>query len=70
MALLLRTKQTTDSISAKEYYIRSANKNFAPSQIELGLLLLPEQPLEGVSWLNKAAALVRQYLQSSDFIPD
>ncbi|KAG2209957.1 hypothetical protein INT47_003392 [Mucor saturninus] len=57
MALLLRTKQTTDSISAKEYYIRSANKNFAPSQIELGLLLLPEQPLEGVSWLNKAAAL-------------
>lgn len=60
MALLLRTKQTTDSISSKEYYTRSSNKGFTPSQIELGLLLLPEQPLEGVSWLNKAASLVRQ----------
>lgn len=57
LALLLRTKQTTDETSFKEYYTRSSNKGYTPSQIELGLLLLREKSLEGVSWLNKAATL-------------
>ncbi|KAI8075617.1 hypothetical protein BDF21DRAFT_423276 [Thamnidium elegans] len=55
LALLLRLGETTDPITYKEYYTRSSNKGYTPSQIELGLLLLREKSAEGISWLNKAS---------------
>lgn len=73
LALLLRLGETTDPITYKEYYTRSSNKGYTPSQIELGLLLLREKSPEGISWLNKASNAVRQKTKkktktSSDYI--
>ncbi|CEP14714.1 hypothetical protein [Parasitella parasitica] len=59
LGLLLQTGVIQDStLSAKDYYTKSANKSYAPSQIQLATILLKDNsPVEGISWLNKAARL-------------
>jgi TPR repeat protein len=59
LGLLLETGVIEDTFDAKEYYTRSANKGYAPAQIQLALILLRENSPEGVSWLRSAARLVK-----------
>lgn len=60
LGLLLETGAIQDSaFSAKDYYLKSANKGYAPAQIQLATILLRNNSPEGISWLSKAARLVR-----------
>ncbi|KAI9480963.1 MAG: hypothetical protein EXX96DRAFT_198935 [Benjaminiella poitrasii] len=57
LGFLIETGVVEDTIDAKEYYTQSANKGYAPSQVQLALILLNENSSEGISWLNKASRL-------------
>ncbi|KAI8644937.1 hypothetical protein BD408DRAFT_412401 [Parasitella parasitica] len=58
LGFLLETCVIQDStFNAKDYYTKSANKGYAPSQIQLALILLRDNSPEGISWLSKAAQL-------------
>jgi TPR repeat protein len=59
LGLLLETGVIQDTLDAKEYYTRSANKGYAPAQIQLALILLQDNSPEAMSWLRSAARLVR-----------
>lgn len=60
LGLLLETGAIQDAtFCAKDYYLKSANKGYAPAQIQLATILLRNNSPEGISWLSKAARLVR-----------
>jgi TPR repeat protein len=61
LGFLIEAGYAIDDTNAKEYYTRIANQLYTPAQIQLGmLLLLEEKSSEGVTWLEKAAQLVRR----------
>lgn len=61
LGLLLETGVIKDAtLDAKEYYTKSANKGYSPSQVQLATILLREGSPEGISWLSEAARSVRQ----------
>ncbi|KAL9556707.1 hypothetical protein PS6_002187 [Mucor atramentarius] len=58
LGLLLETGAIQDAtFCAKDYYLKSANKGYAPAQIQLANILLRNNSPEGISWLSKAARL-------------
>lgn len=59
LGLLLETGVIQDVLDAEEYYTRSANKGYAPAQIQLALILLKDGSPKAASWLSSAARLVR-----------
>lgn len=72
LGLLIEAGYLQDDTSAKQYYTRSAMKNFPPAQVQLALILLKDNSPEGITWLNNAAKLVKKknkinVQQSSDF---
>lgn len=51
-----------DPFKARRFYLKAAEKGFAPAQFNLGLMYMagdgfPADPSKGMAWLQKAAAL-------------